>query len=73
MNADEHIFEQQMALDFLAVPASTVQSERENSKAKYVITDTRNRISSKAVQATMCLKSWNLLLAGVQPETLVID
>ena len=30
----------QMALDFLAVPASTVQSERENSKAKYVITDT---------------------------------
>ena len=62
-----------MALDFLAIPASTVQSECEKSEAKYVMTDTRNRLSSKAVQATMCLKSWNLLLANMKPETVVID
>ena len=62
-----------MALDFLAIPTSVVQSERENSKAKYVITDTRSRLSSKAVQATMCLKSWNLPLANMKPETVVID
>ena len=49
------------------------QSERENSKTKYVVTDTRSRLSSKTVQAPMCLKSWNLILSGVKPETILID
>ena len=49
------------------------QSERENSKAKYVITHTPSRLSSKTVQAPMCLKSWNLILARVKRETILID
>ena len=49
------------------------QSERKNSKAKYVVTDTRGRLSSKTVQAPMCLKSWNLILTGVKLETILID
>ena len=40
---------QKIARDFLAIPASSVQSERENSKARYVITDVCNRLSSKTV------------------------
>jgi len=60
-------------LDYLAVPASSVQSERENSKAKHVVTDIRNRLSSKVVQATMCLKSWNVLLGDGDSTALVID
>ena len=47
-----------LGCDVLAVPSSSVQAERENSKAKYVITDIRNRLSAPAVQATLCLKSW---------------
>ena len=47
-----------LACDVLAAQASSVQAERENSKAKYVITDVRNRLSAPAVQASLCLKSW---------------
>ena len=39
-NAFKYHALQQMAIDFLAIFTSTVQFERENSKAKYVITDT---------------------------------
>ena len=62
-----------LARDLLAVPASSVQSERENSKAKYVITDVRNRLSSQTVQASLCLKSWNVLLSSQPLETIVLD
>ena len=65
-NASHFPIMQSLARDFLAVPASSVQSERENSKAKYVVTDVRNRLSSQTVQASLCLKSWNLIL---QTET----
>ena len=49
------------------------QSERENSKAKYVITHTPSRLTNKTVRAPMYLKSWNLMLAGVKPEIILID
>ena len=39
-NAFKYHTLQQMAIDFLAIFTSTVQFERGNSKAKYVITDT---------------------------------
>ena len=64
---------QRMARDFLAVPASSVQCERENSKAKYVITDIRNRLSSQTVQATLCLKSWNVLLNEQDTGAVTLD
>ena len=47
-----------LACNVLVAQASSVQAERENSKAKYVITDVRNRLSAPAVQASLCLKSW---------------
>ena len=53
----------ELARDVFGFPASAVQSERENSKARYLITDNRNRLSCKTVQANMCLKSWNLILS----------
>ena len=49
---------QKIAKDYLAIPATSVQSERENSRARYVVTDQRNRLSNTCVQATLCLKSW---------------
>ena len=50
------------ARDILGFPASAVQSERENSKARYLITDNRNIFSSKTVQASISFKSWNNVL-----------
>ena len=38
-NATKYPGLQKMAMDYLAVPSSSVQSERENSKAKYILTD----------------------------------
>ena len=62
-----------IARDFLAIPASSVQSERENSKAKYVITDVRNRLSSKTVQASLCLKSWNSVLKIATANAITLE
>ena len=45
-------------LDVFSIQATSSQLERENSKAKYVKDDTRNRLGKSAVQASMCLKSW---------------
>ena len=72
-NAAKYLALQKMAMDYLGIPASTVQTERENSKAKYAITDIRTRLSSKPVQATMCLKSWNPILAELNDESVVVE
>ena len=61
-----------IARDVLAVPVSSVQSERENSKAKYVITDVRNRMSSPVIQATLCLKFWKPLFSLLEPKLVVL-
>ena len=47
-----------MARDYLAVPATSVPSEQSFSLSKNLITDTRNRLLGKTVQACICLKSW---------------
>jgi hypothetical protein len=59
-----------LAFDFLAVPVTAVQSERENSKARYVITQARNRLAGSTIQATMCCKSWHPIIQAIeQTET----
>ena len=60
----------ELARDILGFPASAVQSERENSKARYLITDNRNRLSSKTVQASMGLNSLNNVLPN---ESVTVD
>ena len=40
-NASKYPALQKMAMDYLGIPASTVQAERENFKARYVITNIR--------------------------------
>ena len=72
-NATKYPALQKMAMDYFGIRASTVQTERENSKAKYVITDIRTRLSSKTVQATKCLKSWNPILAELNDESVVVE
>ena len=45
-----------MALDYLAIPATSVPSEQCFSISKNLITDNRNRLLGKTVRACICLK-----------------
>ncbi|ODQ73441.1 hypothetical protein LIPSTDRAFT_103977 [Lipomyces starkeyi NRRL Y-11557] len=55
-----------MARDFLAIPASSVPSERVFSIGGNLITAKRTRLGDKTIEASMCLKSWGW--AGPVPE-----
>ena len=47
-----------VAMDYLSIPAATVDIEREFSIAGEVFTKKRNRINGDTARAQMCLKSW---------------
>ena len=47
-----------MAIDLLSAPAMSADNERLFSVAKQVIDDTRTQLDPKAVEALLCLKSW---------------
>ena len=47
-----------MAIDILLIPAMSADLERLFSGAKITITDRRNRLGIKTIQALECLKSW---------------
>ena len=47
-----------MAQDYMAIPATSIPSERCFSTSKNLITPNRNRLSEKTARACMCLKSW---------------
>jgi len=47
-----------MACDFLAIPATSVPSERLFSDAGQLITNRRNCLNANSIQACICLESW---------------
>ena len=47
-----------MALDILSIPAMSAEPERLFSGAKDTISDRRNSLGIRSVEATECLKSW---------------
>ncbi len=49
---------QTMARDYLAIPATAASSERLFSSGSLLVTDNRNRLSEKTIQACECLKDW---------------
>lgn len=52
-----------MAKDILAIPGSSVPSERANSEAREMLPYTRNRLSPEVIEATLVAKSF---LKGIQ-------
>ncbi|BAH91946.1 Os02g0828533, partial [Oryza sativa Japonica Group] len=59
-----------MALDLLAVPASSVASESAFSTGSRIISDYRSRLASGTVEALVCLQDW-MRADGMKP-TLVV-
>jgi hypothetical protein len=47
-----------IACDLLAIPASTVASESAFSTGSRIISDYRSSLSSKTVEALVCLQDW---------------
>jgi hypothetical protein len=47
-----------MAKDYLGVPGSTVDMEREFSKGSDMVVRKRGRLAADTIRACMCLKSW---------------
>lgn len=47
-----------MARDYLAIPATSVPSERLFSAGGNMITEKRCRLAPKTVRAGQCLRSW---------------
>jgi hypothetical protein len=47
-----------MALNLLSIPAMSAAPERLFSSCKITITDRRNKLSVKIIEALECLRSW---------------
>ena len=47
-----------MARNYLAIPATSVASERAFSSGENIITNKRSNLAPKTVRALQCLRSW---------------
>lgn len=55
----------QLALDILSIPAKSAEPERLFSATKLIISDVRNKLSMRLIEALAQLKSW-YKLKGIQ-------
>ena len=49
-----------MALDYLSIPATSVEVERVFSKGRLLLSHVRSRLSAQSTRALLCLGSWSL-------------
>jgi hypothetical protein len=61
-----------LALDILSIPAMSAEPERIFSATKLILTDRRNKLSMKMIEALACLKSWYKLKEFIVDEDLFI-
>ncbi|KDQ56487.1 hypothetical protein JAAARDRAFT_132812, partial [Jaapia argillacea MUCL 33604] len=50
-----------MALDYLSVPATSVDVERIFSCGRLLLSHVRNRLSAQSTRAVLCLGVWSLM------------
>ncbi|GLB43472.1 putative protein dimerization activity [Lyophyllum shimeji] len=50
-----------MALDYLSIPATSVDVERVFSRGRLILSHTRSRLSALSTRALLCLGSWSLM------------
>ncbi|GLB45613.1 putative hAT family C-terminal dimerisation region [Lyophyllum shimeji] len=59
-----------MALDYLTIPATSVDVERVFSRGRLLLSHVRSRLSAQTTRALLCLGSWSLL--GLVKDTDVL-
>ncbi|CAG8632608.1 7929_t:CDS:2, partial [Ambispora gerdemannii] len=57
-NAMQYLTLARIAMDYLAIQATSVPSEQAFSIAKHIVSLNRNRIDPETARASLCLKSW---------------
>jgi hypothetical protein len=57
-----------MALNLLSIPAMSAEPERLFSSCKITVTDRRNKLSVKVIEALECLRSWHKVKAFESEE-----
>jgi hAT family C-terminal dimerisation region/Domain of unknown function (DUF4413) len=62
----------QLALEILSIPAMSAEPERIFSATKLILTDSRNRLSMKMIEALACLKSWYKLKEVIPDNDLFV-
>jgi len=50
-----------MALDYLSIPATSVDVERTFSQGRLLLSHIRNRLSVQSTRALLCLGDWSLM------------
>jgi hypothetical protein len=50
-----------MAIDYLSIPATSVDVERVFSKGRILLSHLRSRLSVQSTRALMCIGAWSLL------------
>jgi len=61
-----------LALEILLIPAMSAEPERIFSATKLILTDRRNKLSMRMLEALACLKSWYKLKDFVPEQDLFI-
>jgi hypothetical protein len=61
-----------LALEILSIPAMSAEPERLFSATKLILTDSRNKLSIKLIEALACLKSWYKLKDTILEEDLFV-
>ena len=61
-----------LALEILSIPTMSAELERLFSATKLILTDRRNRLSMKMIEALSCLKSWYKLKEFIPEEDLFV-
>nr|VWO96208.1 Homeobox domain-containing protein [Ganoderma boninense] len=56
-----------MAIDYLTIPATSVDVERLFSRGRLVLSHVRNRLSAQTTCAILCVGAWSVL-GLVKPE-----
>ncbi|TFK78514.1 hATC-domain-containing protein, partial [Polyporus arcularius HHB13444] len=49
-----------MALDYLSIPATSMDVERTFSKGRLLLSHVRSRLSAQSTRAVLCVGSWSL-------------
>ena len=61
-----------LALEILSIPAMSAEPERIFSATKLILTDCRNKLSMRMIEALACLKSWYKLKEFMPEEDLFV-